>query len=186
MNGSSKSDAETDRQCPYCGLYYSKRGIHPHRRNCQYKEWPGDTHPEAVDDVDDLEDSLLGSDPSPEMGDPSPERGIPHPDGVGGEGTDPSDDGGTPETSTRTDGGPQAPPEPDLEDVDDGRDDADPEPTEEGCPECGSSRWFAPGDLPDRVLEATDEDLAGYDRACEPCSTTENGDLAATIEVYDT
>jgi len=144
-----------------------------------HAEW--DDHDETLREVF-VEDYALeagGGEPVEDDGaEPSPNGDEPTVDG-------PTETEATP-SRARTDGG--AMPVPDKWGHDDDAEaqvsDDDLEDEPEGCPECGATEWFNPGDLPPSVLEQA-PDLADHDRACMPCSTTDEGDLAETVEVYD-
>jgi hypothetical protein len=145
MTGTKHKQKPTDEMCPNCGLYYSRRGIVPHRRNCDRDEplLPLDRDDEA------------GGSPSKDGG--APEGADPS-DGVGGA-PDPEGSGATDEPA-RTDGaglGLEGPPEA-TTDVDD--DQEDDEPNTADCPACGED------------LGVTEEDLAEMDSPrCAECGT---------------
>jgi hypothetical protein len=190
VTGSPERSSETDERCPHCGLFYSKRGIHSHRRNCEWSDYPGRVHPEAAsdpEDVDEQKPNVPRKGPLKSEGDLSGVREGPHPEGVGGEGTPPSGDGEDPERAT--DGGPRAPPEPDVdvdekpvadEDVQEVDDDDVVE-----CPACGGTNHFPASLLPDEVLEALPDRVDGSNRVCYQCSVDDAGELQREIEVVD-
>ena len=190
--GSTESEADDDRQCVHCGRWYDKLGLHEHEASCRLRDYDRrlvdlvDSH--AIMRADDVELDD-GTDPGVDGGDLT--VGVAHDDsGEGpeiGESTFKSDDEST--ADARTDGGPQAVPsgwEGAASDPTPDGDDGDDEAT---CPACGSPDWFDPDALVDRYgAELPDElvdELRSADRACADCSTTDDGRLARTVEVYD-
>jgi len=200
--GSTTPEGDDDCQCVHCGLWYARLGVHQHESTCDLRDHNRRlvdlTDPEAVmrsddvelseldadaDELEEADDRVVDEEPRDELPD-----AITDGDAVVFEPGDDADDPG----AARTDGGPQAVPSgwseaspaPSTAAGDD--DDDSDEPT---CPACGSPDWFDPdeivdqfgGQLPDEVVD----ELREADRACEPCSTTDGGALAPSVEVYD-
>lgn len=151
MNGSKNPDEPTDEMCQNCGLYFSRRGIIPHRRNCSRDEplLPLDRH------QDDVEPEG-GEASSREEGEaPTPPDGVG--DGAPPEAPDPPGDAPTPrDEEVSTDGGLGlgGAPELDVDDQDDGDgaaccDEPDRRALDEGTPidlEDGTRVRADPGD----------------------------------------
>jgi len=112
MIGDKEPQKSTDEMCPHCGLYFSRRGIIPHRRNCEREEpiLPVDRHDDGGNPPSDGEEAE-GSDPPDDVGDA------------------PNPDGSTPSNrSARTDGlglGLEGPPETTTDVDDDVQDDTE-------------------------------------------------------------
>jgi len=164
---------KTDQECPYCGLFYSDRGIKAHKSNCPLKGedyWVRRPESAETDEGRDL----------PEDG------GVPDEDEPGDDvGTDPSSDTTASDedatTSATTNGGRRAPPQPtiDVDDQDDG-DDVDDLP----------DRFVPVEDYVDEVrrrdegdvdVDALEENLADYD-VVDVKETTEDHLAAYTLD----
>lgn len=187
--GSTDREGDDDRQCVHCGLWFDRLGLHEHEASCRLRDYDRrlvdlvDSHAvmraddvdlgdvEGDDEAEDLTVGIAGDELSPDdLGEPELRE------------SEPSTD------SARTDGGPQAVPSgwdgagsdptPDVDDSDD----------EAACPACGSADWFDPDDLVDRYGADLPDDLVDElreaDRVCADCSTTDEGRLAKTVEVY--
>lgn len=192
-SGSTEPESDDDRQCIHCGRWYAHLGVHQHEETCRLRSYDrrlvdlSDPHarmraPDLEAGADDLE---AGDDAGDDRGDPAPEpTPVASRSSTGRMESDPTDD------EVATDGGPQAVPS--------GWDDAgtgsDPTPAPDAddgpavCPTCGSPDWFRADELADQLQqegEPVPDRVREADRACAPCSTTDDGRLAETVEVYD-
>jgi hypothetical protein len=77
MTGTKNKKKPTDEMCPNCGLYYSKRGIIPHRRNCDRDEplLPLDRDDDDGGDGPDDKVTPEASTPTDGVGDGAPPEG---------------------------------------------------------------------------------------------------------------
>lgn len=137
MKGNREQQNPTDEQCPHCGMWFSRRGVIPHKRNCQFQDYDVMLQPLAGDGDEDVDEPGEGDPPEPEGGDP-----IDEPDDDEGPSPSPrrATDGG--ETGLGLEGPPEPPtPSPDVDDVDDDQDDVD----EAACCSDPDRRALEPG-----------------------------------------
>jgi len=174
--GSTEPDGDDDRQCIHCGLWFANQGLHKHEENCRLQTYDRRlvdlVDRFAITRADDVTLEDVRDHVQEKSGDGGPEDG---PEVEASPTSTPSPTESPP--TARTDGGPQAVPS----------DWGDATSTDEDgtcCPACGSEKHFDPSELPEDVLEEAPE-LAEYDRACGPCSKTDDGHLADTVEVYN-
>lgn len=145
-HGSHEREHPRDVQCQHCGRFYRNDGIHGHEANCPY---------DAVDDtiVELVNDGGRDVTPSGSSGDPSPPQ-------------DSETMGGDPPAVT--DGGPQAPPEPETVDVqDDDQDDVDDQ-----------------DDLPERYVEV-DQYVEAVEEEVDHIDTDELRSRLSDFDVVD-
>jgi hypothetical protein len=145
MKGRETPDKPTDRQCKHCGLYFSRRGIITHERNCDLQDVDGtiiplDGSPTESQDEDAGDVETVDVDPSPEPTEPT-------------------------EPTAATDGGAKAPPEPDYipADPSDEPDQEDEELPDHLVPVDGYLESAREQGLSDEDAAVLEEMLAKYD-----------------------
>lgn len=147
-NGSRQLEHRRDVRCEHCGRVYRNDGIHNHQRNCPHSATDGWVVPPSEWDEGDTTSSGGGDDVNP------PQDGV-----VSGD---------QPTQSVATDGGPQAPPEPDVEPVDENdQDDGDDQ-----------------DDLPERYVEV-DQYVEAVEEEVDHVDTDELRSRLSDFDVVD-
>lgn len=173
MAGASRErENPTDVRCQHCRRYFSAQGIDSHEENCEVRS--------AVEVLVDR--GVLEADPLVEDGGGQGSTPAVKPEDDEGAGGQPLE-GGSPGTPAVTDGGSRSPPSFEA-DEDSAPVAGDGAGGDDVCGECGSPDWFDPAALPEAVLDEAPQ-IAEFDRACLECSTDDDGQLAAEIEVYN-
>jgi hypothetical protein len=195
--GSHTPDADDDRQCQHCGLWFSSRGVLSHEETCDLAD-----HDTRLEDLEDPQARMRADlSPHPEDGEES-DVDAAGPDSLdnvidatdhAGAGDDVQEASAEPEAAT--DGGPRDLPTfdedagaDDLEDVTESSGDPSPSTGDneaETCPNCdaGEEQLAAANVVADVIGIPDDHDVREHDLACLACATVD--EESVHLEAFD-